>query len=366
MARKNKATSSWLGLPEADNPMDAQTGAIRLLAQGLAVLLVCTQFACLGLFYALGQASLVWVNLGSLLLCGAALALSGRVPLPVSWALMTAALVAQSSLSLWTLGWGSGFHYLLLLALPLLIGGPMRPLALKSVLSVGVFIAYLALDLTVRQRGGTPLLDARLQDALYYFNLTCALLMLLMLAGYVAQLLHESRLTMGHLAQIDALTQVRNRSVLLEVIERENARAQNEPVKLSVVLCNLDHLKLVNQTHGQHAGDAVLRAAGRVMAKGVRDADTMLRWTGDEFLAILPNTDQDGAQVVAERLRRGIESLEVSTGRQSLTVGMTVGVSTMQPGDRLEDVIARAQEAVSEGKQAGRRCIIYAYTPRVA
>ena len=346
--------------------MDAQTGAIRLLAQGLGILLGCTQLAGLVLFYALGHTSLVGLNLGCLLLCGVALALSGRIPLPVSWALMVVALVSQSSLSLWVLGWGSGFHYLLLLALPLLIGGPIRPVAIKVVLSVAVLIAYLALDLTVRLRAGAPLLDARLQDALYYFNLSCALLMLLMLAGYVAQLLHESRLAMGHLAQIDALTQVRSRHVLVDVIEHENARAQNGPVKLSVVLCNLDHLKLVNQTHGQQAGDAVLRAAGRVMAKGVRDADTMLRWTGDEFLAILPNTDQDGAQVVAERLRRGIESLEVSTGRQSLTVGMTVGVATMLPGDRLEDVIARAQEAVSEGKQAGRRCIIYAYNPRVA
>ena len=65
MANRNKATGSWLGLPEADDPMDAQTGAIRLLAQGLAVLLVCTQFVCLGLFYVLGQEPLVWVHLGS-------------------------------------------------------------------------------------------------------------------------------------------------------------------------------------------------------------------------------------------------------------------------------------------------------------
>lgn len=346
--------------------MDAQTGAIRLLAQGLALLLVCIQFACLGLFYVLGHETLVWVHLGSSLLCGAALAISGQVPLPVSWVLMTVTLATQSSVSLWLLGWGSGFAYPLLLTLPLMIGGPIRPAGVKAVLSVAVLVAYLALDLSVRQRGGPPVLDVRLQDALYYFNLSCALLMLLMLAGYVAELLHESRLAMGRLAQIDALTQVRNRSVLVDVIERENAKAQTGPIKLSVVLCNLDHLKLVNQTHGQQAGDAVLKAVGRVMAKGVRDADTMLRWTGDEFLAILPDTDQEGAQVVAERLRRGIESLEVSTGRQSLTVGMTVGVASMQPGDRLEDVIVRAQEAVSEGKQAGRRCVIYALRPEVA
>ncbi|MGE5450442.1 MAG: diguanylate cyclase domain-containing protein [Acidobacteriota bacterium] len=341
-----------------------QAGETRLLAQGLAILLAGMQLACLGLFSVMGPAPLVWVNGAAVLVCVVAWLLSGRGHLALGWGLLVLTMVTQAEVSLVALGWASGFQYFVLLGVPMLVGGPIRALWLKSGLALAVMASYVALDMGLRQRAGAAMTDGGLDDALYYFNVTMALLILMMLAGFVAQQLWAARGAALRAAQTDALTQVRNRLAFWEVAARENAKAKHGPVKLSVVLCNIDHLQVVNDTHGQQAGDAVLRAVGGVMVKGVRDADTMLRWTGDEFLAILPGTDEAGAEVVAERLRRGVEALAVSTGRQTLTVGMTVGVATLLPGDRLEDAIARATAAVTEGKQAGRRCVIYAYSPR--
>lgn len=360
--KQKKVTRSTSDATEAGDLTHVETGEVRFLAQGLTMLLAAVYAACLGLFYAVGPVTLAWVSGVAVVACGAALALNGRGQLAWGWGLMVVAMVGQASWALLTLGWGGGFQYFVLLGMPLLVGGPVRSLGVKAALALGVMVVYLILDLAVRQKGGTAHVDAGLLDALYYFNATSAMLVLMMLAGFAAQLFQESRQVMLRLTQIDALTQVRNRVAFADVAAQVNARAQVGLVKLSVVLCNLDHLKVVNDTHGQHAGDAVLRAVGGVMAKGVRDADTMLRWTGDEFLAILPETDESGAKVVAERLRRGIEALDVTIGRQHLTVGMTVGVASMQPGDRLEDTVARAQAAVAEGKQAGRRCVIYAFS----
>lgn len=364
---KKKVSTSWFGVPESDDPIQAHTSAVRLLAQGMALLWGVVDLAYLGLFAAVGPAVLVWGHAAGVVLCGAALALTARGQLAWAWSLMAVAMVGQAGLSVMVLGWGSGFQYGVLLGIPWLMGGPIRSFGRKAVSALAVLVVYVVLDLVWRQRGESALIVAeRLQEALHYFNVTSALLVLLMWAGYAAQLLHESRLAMRRLMQVDALTGVRHRRALLEVAARENARAERGPIKLSVVLCSVDHLTEVNATHGWQIGDAVLQAVGGVMGKGVRDADTMLRWTGDEFLAILPDTDAAGAQVVAERLRRGVEALAVMAGRQSLAVGMTVGLATMLPGDRLEEAIERAQAAVSEGKQAGRRRIVSANSPRLA
>jgi len=104
----------------------------------------------------------------------------------------------------------------------------------------------------------------------------------------------------------DSLTRIWNRPAILEILRREMGRASREAVPLSVVMVDLDHFKVINDTHGHVAGDAVLREAVRRMHASMRSYDAAGRYGGEEFLIVLPRCDRDSSCKQAERLRAEI------------------------------------------------------------
>jgi diguanylate cyclase (GGDEF)-like protein len=152
------------------------------------------------------------------------------------------------------------------------------------------------------------------------------------------------------LARIDALTDISNRRDLEETLEATVSVAGRGQRPLSVLMVDIDHFKRINDTLGHRGGDTVLVATAAVMRKSLRLGDALGRWGGEEFLAILPDTDLIGAEVVAERLRLDVRRC-VAAGERPVTI--TIGVAALNGTDPV-DVICRADAALYAGKASGR------------
>lgn len=155
------------------------------------------------------------------------------------------------------------------------------------------------------------------------------------------------------LASTDALTGLANRRSFDEVLDSELARALRTDGRLSVVLIDIDRFKLLNDTHGHIAGDAVLRAVGAALRSCARDYDTITRFGGEEFAAILPGCSSRLARQVAERLRQAVEAADTRT-----PVTASCGVATW-PYDGLDavSVLQAADRALYAAKNAGRNAV---------
>lgn len=164
----------------------------------------------------------------------------------------------------------------------------------------------------------------------------------------------------------DYLTQLWNRSSILEILQRELARSEREGSPIGVIVADLDHFKAINDTHGHFAGDTALQETARRMQDSVRVYDSIGRYGGEEFLFVLPGTDDCSVQVQAERLRAAIRGRKVQTGEVSLTVTCSFGCTAGVGGEvTAESLIRVADDALYRAKRAGRDCCVVLSTPKV-
>jgi diguanylate cyclase (GGDEF)-like protein len=179
------------------------------------------------------------------------------------------------------------------------------------------------------------------------------------MGGYVnrlrARLAHSNAQLGGALERIrdiairDELTGTFNRRFLMETLAREHTRAARRGGRLSVCMLDVDHFKQVNDRLGHAAGDQVLKQVAVVAARCLRGADVFGRFGGEEFLAVLPDTDRQGALLVAERIRAAVQA--------ETSVTLTLGVAE-RAGEDVAALLAKADKALYRGKAAGRNRVL--------
>lgn len=146
------------------------------------------------------------------------------------------------------------------------------------------------------------------------------------------------------LARHDALTGLPNRRVLQEMLPREMARARRAESSLCLAIVDIDHFKRYNDTHGHLAGDEVLRSCAREWDGALRGEDTLVRFGGEEFLVLLPDTDPEQAAEIVERLRL----------RTPLEQTCSAGLALWDGVESIDDLLRRADEALYLAKASGR------------
>lgn len=159
-----------------------------------------------------------------------------------------------------------------------------------------------------------------------------------------------------HMAHHDALTQLPNRNLYIERVERAIIRAERSGKPLAILFVDLDKFKPINDQLGHEAGDAVLKAVAERMLTCVRHSDTVARFGGDEFVAILENLDHaESAAMVAEKvLHRLLEPIPVLDGKQAF-VGASIGISVFpEDGKTLDELAHAADQAMYAVKESGR------------
>ncbi len=161
--------------------------------------------------------------------------------------------------------------------------------------------------------------------------------------------------TLLDLSTKDPLTGLANRGSALAELQNRFGLSQRYGRPLSVVVCDLDHFKSVNDTYGHGAGDFVLHTFGERLIATLREADLAGRIGGEEFLMVLPETDLTGARPFAERLRKAIAATPVPLASGGLTVTCSLGIAE-RTGDDLNagQLLARADAALYRAKGGGR------------
>jgi diguanylate cyclase (GGDEF)-like protein len=161
-------------------------------------------------------------------------------------------------------------------------------------------------------------------------------------------------------AKTDLLTGVHNRRWMDEMFPRQIARSEHAGQPLALVMADIDHFKRLNDTYGHATGDVVLRAVARRLSDTLRPTDFLVRYGGEEFVALLPGATAETAHIAAERVRKAIEHEEYlsTTAIGALRVTISLGIAILQPGDTLERLIERADVALYQAKAAGRNRVI--------
>ncbi len=189
--------------------------------------------------------------------------------------------------------------------------------------------------------------------------------MVSLLANCAVPPIEKARL--ARLAVTDAQTMAYNSSFLLPGIRQHMDRAKTSPGSLTLLLIDLDEFKQVNDHHGHAAGDAVLKEFAKRLRATTRERDLIVRRGGDEFVLIMPNTDEESARHVAERVRREMAERTIAVGAgASLAQTVSIGVATWDGVEPPEELEKRADAAMYAAKLAGRNQVVAAERRRRA
>ena len=176
----------------------------------------------------------------------------------------------------------------------------------------------------------------------------------------LAEQLREANKQLSELARTDSLTGLNNRRAFLEQLDRDVQVAHRTRSDVSVLLADVDHFKEYNDSFGHPAGDEALKAVGRLFYQNARGSDFVARYGGEEFAMILPGTDREGANNLAERFRAAVQAH--SSANRCLTASL--GASTMnhawQRADCPSRLISEADRALYHSKQSGRNRVTHA------
>ena len=172
----------------------------------------------------------------------------------------------------------------------------------------------------------------------------------------LAQALEQIR----QLATHDDLTGLLNRRAMLDRMQLEQRRSLRSGSPLLIAQLDIDHFKVVNDTHGHAAGDLVLQSFADTVRRNVRDTDVLARWGGEEFVLLLCDTPAADAVALMERLRQAVQAMQVpvAQGGQPITVTVSIGLARHTPADPLAGTLERADRALYAAKAGGRNRVV--------
>jgi diguanylate cyclase (GGDEF)-like protein len=169
--------------------------------------------------------------------------------------------------------------------------------------------------------------------------------------------LKEAYKRIEELAELDELTGSFNRRCIMRVLDDEIARAHRSKAPCSIALIDLDWFKRINDAYGHPTGDEVLRTFAISVFANIRAIDKFGRYGGEEFLLVLPDTPEDGAARILDRLRAIIADLDWSAFSPGMRVTISAGVATLKPDESPDTILARADNALYAAKARGRNRI---------
>jgi diguanylate cyclase (GGDEF)-like protein len=159
----------------------------------------------------------------------------------------------------------------------------------------------------------------------------------------------------------DFLTGLKTRGYFEQQLEMEIKRSERKKTQLALLMADIDLFKQLNDTHGHHAGDQVLRDVASILMKDMREVDTVARYGGEEFVLVLPETSEPGAMLVAQRLRRAVEQAKFFAGSprapEHLTISIGVAIFDVDAQFK-RDLIDASDAALYEAKRRGRNQVV--------
>jgi diguanylate cyclase (GGDEF)-like protein len=155
----------------------------------------------------------------------------------------------------------------------------------------------------------------------------------------------------------DPLTGIGNRAAMNKALHREMELASRHNRSLGIIMMDVDHFKSINDNYGHAAGDRCLQSLVECAEKSVRISDILFRYGGEEFVIVLPETDEAGVLRLAKRIRRRVERLETLYQNQAIQMTVSIGITNLLDADDEKTFLARADSALYKAKSDGRNCI---------
>jgi diguanylate cyclase (GGDEF)-like protein len=152
----------------------------------------------------------------------------------------------------------------------------------------------------------------------------------------------------------DPLTDTGNRIAMDQTLQREIEMSRRHSQPLSLLMLDIDHFKQINDTYGHSAGDEVLKAVATSIKSQLRNVDMVFRFGGEEFMILLSNTSREAAAMVGERLRFAAQAQDYVAEGKTIELTVSLGCSTLLPGESAESLLRRADSALYVAKREGR------------
>ncbi|WP_437884403.1 sensor domain-containing diguanylate cyclase [Pseudomonas sp. LRF_L74] len=221
------------------------------------------------------------------------------------------------------------------------------------------FIPELNWYLFVDKHEESALAEAR--QTLYLNLITCLVVSFLVLVlVYLSMRRYHQHIEA--LATTDTLTELPNRRGFNMLATQALNEAKRDQLPLSALLIDLDHFKVLNDTHGHLAGDEVLRGFAQALQRDLRQSDIICRWGGEEFILLLKGNDAQEARHLAEKIRQSVEKARFAFNGTQLSITTSIGLSELRPSDNLDRLIGRADRALYRAKQSGRNRVCEDHT----
>ncbi len=166
----------------------------------------------------------------------------------------------------------------------------------------------------------------------------------------------DERKRLEHAATVDSLTKLYNRTHFNNLLEFEFSRQQRNRQHASLILCDIDDFKKINDTYGHLFGDKALRHVADTIAHSIRKHDIAARWGGEEFIILLPDTDLEKALHVAQKICHAIAHAEF---QKTITITASFGVTQLRRSDNTASWFGRTDEALYKAKQQGKNRVAH-------
>ncbi len=245
-----------------------------------------------------------------------------------------------------------------------------RKMIFLSFLSGLLILSVFSISLQLRYFDYAPIVmdnELTYRDPVWLVTMmafVCAHLALLVLVANASIMRWKRReAEVTYLSTTDSLTQIANRRQLMNQFKMEYLRAARSKQPISIFLVDLDHFKQVNDTYGHQSGDVALKSAADTLKATLREIDMVGRYGGEEFLAILPNTDGKSAIQVADRFRRALQAQQITLPDNNIiNITASIGLHTITPENigGLEHFLAEADKALYQAKHNGRNQVTIA------
>lgn len=175
---------------------------------------------------------------------------------------------------------------------------------------------------------------------------------------YQNKCLKEANDELKRYAITDPLTRLFNRREIISRIQNEMDRFERSGRKFSIIIGDIDYFKQINDTYGHRVGDEVLQKIAQIFLENIRKQDSVARWGGEEFLFVLPETEDHGALILGEKLKMAVQQGNFGDEGQGFKVTMTFGVCCYTVPQKADDFIGKADQALYIGKSNGRNQVV--------